>query len=61
MIIETSSNRFYDVTEISEPGFDHVWSGIEMKRHKSTGKWLVKKVTARPVLVRKAACRVVEA
>jgi hypothetical protein len=58
MIIETSANQLYRVTETGDADLAHVWSGIEVKRVR--GEFVPKK-NARPALVRKAASRVVEA
>ena len=62
MIIETSCNRFFRVTETNQPGLEHVWSGHEVKRKKTPLgiQWVIK-ATIKDVLVRKAATRVVEA
>lgn len=57
MIIETSSNRFYRVTETGHPNLEHVWNGVEVKRVR--GEWVDKK-NARTELVRKAATSVVQ-
>lgn len=57
MIIETSCNHFYRVTETNDEALAHVWYGIEVKFTK--GQWEVKKRAYRQ-LVRKAATRVVE-
>lgn len=54
-IVETSSNQFFRV-EPAGPGLDHVWEGVEVKKVK--GEW-IPKVNARPMLVRKAAARIV--
>lgn len=62
MIIETSDNRFYRVTETTMPTLSHCWYGVEVKR--IGGQWVEKsKATkkSRVHLVRKAATRVVEA
>ena len=32
MIIQTSDNRFYRVTENTDPDLSHVWNGVEVKR-----------------------------
>lgn len=32
MIIETSDNRFYRVTETGRPGLDHCWDGVRVKK-----------------------------
>jgi len=61
MIIETSANRFYEVTETGNPDLAHVWNGIEVKLVSGRkGTWAPKK-NARPELVRKAATRIVQA
>jgi hypothetical protein len=57
MIIETSCNRFYQVSDFADPNLAHVWNGIEVKRVKGT--WVAKK-NARPSLVRKEASRIVQ-
>ena len=69
MIIETSDNRFYRVTETGSADLAHVWFGVAVK--KVRGEWVInaKRKTAGgrtvnrsfPELVRKAASRVVEA
>ena len=64
MIIETSCNRFYRVTETQWPHLDHVWNGVEVKFDKKRGKWTDKTNRAgypKSSYVRKAASRVVEA
>lgn len=58
MVIETSCNRFYRVTETGNPDLAHVWMGVEVKRVR--GQFVDKK-NARQELVRKAATRIVEA
>jgi hypothetical protein len=64
MIIETSDNRFYRVTETGQQGLEHVWLGIRVNFR--NGKWTVpvsvlnKPSHRRQELVRKAASRVVE-
>lgn len=55
MIIETSSNIFFRVWDVA--GIDHAWMGVAVKR--VGGVW-VAKAKARPMLIRKAATRVVE-
>lgn len=57
MIIETTANQFYRVTETGEPNLAHVWNGVQVKRSK--GAW-VDKAKARIELVRKAGCKIVE-
>lgn len=61
MIIETSANKFYSVTETNEPGLSHVWYGLPVKRVRNL--WVLKSSARReaPEIVRKAATRVVEA
>lgn len=54
MIIETSDNRFFRVTECGDASLAHCWYGIAVKR--VAGQW-VPKVNARQELVRKAATR----
>lgn len=58
MIIETSANQLFRVTETGDAELAHVWNGVEVK--KVRGAWIDKK-SARPQLVRKEATRVVEA
>lgn len=60
-IIETSANLFYQVWETNEPGLAHVWYGLPIKRVR--GLWALKTSARRehPEIVRKAACRIVEA
>jgi hypothetical protein len=60
VIIETSDNRFYRVTETGQDGLDHVWFGIEQKRSSKAKDGYTAKANARKELVRKAATRVVE-
>jgi len=62
MIIETSCNHFYRVTETGCEALDHVWYGVPVKRAK--GDWVITakaRRTGKMELVRKAATRVVEA
>jgi hypothetical protein len=65
MIIETSANQFYRVTETDKPGLDHCWYGYSVKRVR--GEFVLtshgKRASAlnRPELVRKAASRIVQA
>lgn len=56
MIIETSANELYFVTETDGASLAHVWNGLRVKRVK--GGFMVAK-NAKPQLVRKAASRVV--
>lgn len=62
MIIETSSNVFYRVTETGDADLAHVWYGIEVRRDRKTGEWKQKARIShpRPQLVRKAGTRFVE-
>jgi hypothetical protein len=63
MIIETSDNRFYRVVETSQPGLEHCWFGIPVKRVR--GEFVMTAAATRayrngrPELVRKAATKVV--
>jgi hypothetical protein len=59
MIIETSANRFYQVTETNIPELAHCWYGFELRR--KVGEYIIKRPGERAELVRKAATRVVEA
>ena len=58
MIIETSANQFYRVTECASLDMAHLWHGIEVKRVR--GQW-IEKARAKWTYVRKAATRIVEA
>lgn len=60
MIIETSDNRFYRVTETGDANLAHVWYGTRVRKDKKTGEW-VRTGKWSVELVRKAATRVVEA
>lgn len=62
MIIETSDNRFYRVTETNTAGLEHCYYGKRVKRVR--GEWVLTAEAERkvlPELVRKAATRIVEA
>ena len=65
MIIETSANKFYTVTEVLAPGLDHCWHGYSVKRvhgvFELTAAGLRAYAANRPELVRKAAARIVQA
>lgn len=56
MIIETSANQFYRVTEHPDANLSHVYCGVAVK--KVRGVW-VNRANAREQLVRKAATRFV--
>jgi hypothetical protein len=61
MIIETSDNRFFKVTDCADADMAHLFHGIELKRVKGT--WVEK--TSRSgrhnwTYIRRAATRVVE-
>ena len=65
MIIETSDNRLYSVRETEQADLEHVWFGLPVKRQggnsrRSSPRQKAPRL-AHPVLVRKAASRVVEA
>lgn len=55
MIVETSSNQLYAVTEI---GLPQAWEGIRVRRAKIRGTYEVRP-GAKPELVRKAATKIV--
>ncbi len=57
MIIETSANKFYRVTETGNPDLAHVWYGVPVK--KVAGVW-ISNATSKTELVRKAATRIVK-
>lgn len=54
MIIETSSNQLFRVKDIV--GIEHAWEGVEVKRVR--GGFESKK-NAKPILVRKAATKII--
>ena len=58
MIIETSANQFFRVTEHDDPALAHVYCGVAVKRVR--GVW-VKKANAREILVGKAGSKIIEA
>ena len=65
MIIETTSNIFYEVIETGSPDLAHVWLGTELKLNKATQTFFKrpnrKGSEGRPQLVSKAHChRIVE-
>ena len=55
MIVETSDNRLYAVTET---GLPQAWEGIPVRRAKIRGTY-ERKPNAKPQLVRKAASKIV--
>jgi hypothetical protein len=63
MIIETSANQLYSVTETDKPGLDHCWYGYSVKEVRglfmmtAAGKRAY--ANGRPELVRKAATRTI--
>ena len=62
VIIETSCNQLFHVRETERAGLEHVWFGLPVK--KQGGNYVLTAAAHRlkhPVLVRKAASRVVEA
>lgn len=59
MIIETSDNRFYRVSDTANPDLAHCWYGARVRRDKKTGEW-VRTGSWTVELVRKAATRIVE-
>lgn len=58
MIIETSANQFFRVTDHDAPELAHVYCGVAVK--KVRGVW-VNKASARECLVRKEGTKIVEA
>jgi len=54
MIIETSANHIYFVTDTNDANLSHVWNGLRVKR--AQGGFVVVK-NARKELVRKAGSR----
>lgn len=64
-IIETSANQLYRVVETGKPGLEHCWYGIPVKlirgEYVMTAAGMRAYRNGRPELVRKAACRVVQA
>ena len=67
MIIETSANQLYTVTETDKLGLEHCWYGYSVKKraHREGGFVLTASgkrayEARRPELVRKAAARIVQ-
>jgi len=64
MIIETTSNELYTVTETDKPGLEHCWYGIPVKRvygeYVPTVRGESMQYRNSPALIRKAGCRIVE-
>lgn len=62
MIIQTSDNRFFEVSETGDADLSHCWYGIEVRRDRKRG-WIKKARIShpRPMLVRKAASQVIAA
>jgi hypothetical protein len=59
MIIETSSNQLYAVTETGDARLAHVWNGIRVRRAKIRGTYEAHPKANRIELVRKAGSRIV--
>jgi hypothetical protein len=57
MIVETSANELFFVVEPADEHLAHCWNGLRVKR--SEGGYARVK-NAKPILVRKAGCRVVD-
>ena len=57
MIIETTTNEFFAVTETGDANLNHVWYGQRVKKTKD-GYLPVKKI--RQELVRKSGCKIVK-
>lgn len=58
MIVETSANQLFAVTETGDRDLAHVWSGIRVRRAKIRGTY-ERRPDAKPELVRKAGCKIV--
>lgn len=50
MVIETTCNKLYFVTDFAEPNLSHVWKGLRCKKTK--GGYVIKD-GAKPEMVRK--------
>lgn len=59
MIVETSSNQLYAVTETGQADLAHVWSGVRVRRAKIRGTYERHPTATRIELVRKAGSKVV--
>ena len=57
MIIETSDNRLFLVTENKAPELSHVWLGLAVKRIKGG---FTLRAKAKPLLVRKAGSQIID-
>ena len=57
MIIETSCNRLFLVTENTHPNLAHVWTGLAVKRVKGG---FALRAKAKPLLIRKAGCQIID-
>lgn len=57
MIVETSANQFYSVSDANDANLAHVWYGQRVKR---SGGAFVPVAKLRTELVRKAGCRIVQ-
>lgn len=56
-VVETLANQFFFVRELDDPSLAHCYEGIEVKRV-AIG-WQTK-AKARPILIRKEGCKVLE-
>lgn len=59
MIIETSGNQLFAVREPTDEALNHCWIGRAVKR--AAGRRFVFKSHSLPILVRKAATKVISA
>lgn len=59
MIVETSSNQLYAVTETGSADLAHVWSGVRVRRAKIRGTYERHPTDNAPRLIRKAGSKVV--
>lgn len=57
MIIETSDNRLFLVTEYKAPELSHVWAAVPVKRIKGG---FTLRAKAKPLLVRKAGSQIID-
>jgi len=57
MIIETSANQLYFVTDYEDTNLAHVWRGLRVKRSKTIDGYTV--IGKREEMVRKAGSRAV--
>ena len=65
MIVESMAGLLYDVADTDKPGLEHCWYGIPVQRvrgeYEPTARGRSLQYRNSPELLRKAACRIVEA